>query len=66
MANLFETASTHGEDSLTYVLNSINHPNQFVSDGYMAGIMPQNFAERMSEEEILALAEWLLDPNRER
>lgn len=66
MANLHETAATHGEDALSYVLNSIQHPNQIVSEGYMAGIMPQNFAERMSEEEILALAEWLLDPNRER
>jgi hypothetical protein len=32
----------------------------------MAGIMPQNFAERMSEEEIDEMVAWLLDPNRVR
>lgn len=66
MANLHETAGTHGVDALTHVINSISNPNQVVTEGYMAGIMPQNFTERMSEEEIRALAEWLLDPNRQR
>ncbi len=66
MANLHETAGTHGEDAETYVYNSIVNPNVYVSEGYMAGIMPQNFAERMSEEEIDEMVAWLLDPNRVR
>ncbi|HAJ35653.1 MAG TPA: hypothetical protein DCL15_08160 [Chloroflexi bacterium] len=68
MANLYETAGTRvpGEDAATYIHNSIVAPNAYVSEGYMAGIMPQNFAERMTEEEINALVQWLLDPNRQR
>ena len=68
MGNLPELAGTHvpGEDAPTYVHNSIVNPNAYVAEGYMAGIMPQNFAERMSEEEINALVEWLLNPDRQR
>lgn len=66
MANLHETAGTHGEDAETYVHTSIVNPNAYVSEGYMAGIMPQNLAEKMSEEEIDGLVAWLLDPNRVR
>ena len=33
--------------------------------GYIANLMPQNFADQLSEEEIDALVAWLLDPNRE-
>jgi hypothetical protein len=49
-----------------YVIQSITEPNAHIAEGYAAGIMPQNFEERMSPEEIQALAEWLLDPNREQ
>lgn len=50
-----------GQDALTYVINSITHPNDFIVEGYAAGIMPQNFPDRMSAEEIANLAQWLLD-----
>ncbi len=50
-----------GQDALTYVINSITHPNDFVVQGYGAGIMPQNFPDRLSTEEIANLAQWLLD-----
>jgi mono/diheme cytochrome c family protein len=66
LGNLHETAGTHGQDPFTYVYESIVNPNAYISEGYMAGIMPANFAERMTEEEINAMVEWLLDPNRER
>ncbi len=68
MGNLPEIAGTRvaGEDATTYVHNSIVNPNVHVVEGYVAGIMPQNFTERMSEEEINSLVEWLLDPNRQR
>ena len=66
MGNLHETAATKvpGEDGPTYVHNSIVNPNDFVNEGYTAGIMPQNFTEKMSEEEIQSLVDWILDPNR--
>lgn len=66
LGNFHETAGTHGKDAAAYVHESIVNPNAYISEGYMAGIMPANFAERMTEEEINALVEWLLDPNRQR
>lgn len=64
--NLYQTAGDRvaGQDAATYVHNSIVNPNEFVNPGYVAGIMPQNFGEQMSEEEIQGLVNWLLDPNR--
>lgn len=66
MGNLSERAgsSVPGEDAQTYVYNSIVNPNAHLVEGYVAGIMPQNFSDRMSEEEIRSLVDWLLDPNR--
>ncbi len=63
LGNLHEEAATMvaGEDALTYTENSILTPNAFIVEGYAAGIMPQNFSEKMSLEEIQALAQWLLD-----
>ena len=68
MANLHLTAGERvaGQDAATYVHNSIVNPNEFVNPGYTAGIMPQNFSEQMSEEEIQGLVAWLLDPNRQQ
>lgn len=54
-----------GQDAETYVYNSIVDPNAHIVEGYPSGIMPANFTERMSEEEIQGLVEWLLDPNRQ-
>ncbi|MBX3015760.1 MAG: c-type cytochrome [Caldilineaceae bacterium] len=66
--NLPETAGERvpGEDATTYVHNSIVNPNEYVNEGYIAGIMPQTFGEQMSEEELNSLVSWLLDPNRQR
>jgi mono/diheme cytochrome c family protein len=62
-----ETAATRvaGQDAETYVYTSIVDPNAYVVEGYPTGIMPANFTERMSEEEIRALVQWMLDPNRQ-
>lgn len=54
-----------GQDAETYVHTSIVEPNAFVNEGFAAGTMPDNFDERMSEEEINSLVAWLLDPNRQ-
>jgi len=66
LGNLPETAGQNvpGEDATTYVHNAIVNPNAFVHPGYVGGIMPQNFTDQMSAEEIDSLVAWLLDPNR--
>jgi hypothetical protein len=66
MGNLYETAGTRvpGEDAQTYVHNSIANPGAYVVESYTPGIMPADFAQKMSEEEIQSLVDWILDPNR--
>jgi len=66
IGNLHETAAdkVEGLSAEEYVYQSIVEPNTYINEGYVAGVMPQNFAERMSEEEIQGLVDWLLDPNR--
>ncbi len=68
LGNLYEHAGDRvpGQSAEEYVHNSIVNPSAYVVEGYMDGIMPQNFSEKMSEEEIQALVEWLLNPNREQ
>ncbi len=68
MHNLPENAAQRvaGEDAAAYVHTSIVNPGAFVVPGYVNGIMPQNFSEQMSEEEINGLVKWLLDPNRQQ
>lgn len=62
MANLAENAETRveGLSAAEYVHQSIVEPNAHIVDGYQSGLMPQNLAEKMSEEEINSLVEWLL------
>ena len=67
MGNLYENAPNRvaGQTAQEYVHNSIIAPNALVSDGYTPNVMPQNFPQLMSEEEINGLVDWLLDPNRQ-
>jgi mono/diheme cytochrome c family protein len=67
LGGLHEVAATRvaGEDAVTYVKTSIVNPTAFVAEAY-APLMPANFTEKMSEEEIDALVAWILDPNREQ
>lgn len=62
LGNLADHAGSRveGEDAETYVHQSIVDPSAFVVPGYTDGVMPQNFADQMSEEEIQGLVEWLL------
>ena len=69
MADLYERAGSRveGMTAEEYVYESIVNPQNFVVTTYEdAGQMPQNFAEKLSEEEIQGLVAWLLDPNREQ
>lgn len=67
MGNLNDNAQQRvaGQTAQEYVHNSIVNTNAFVVDGYTPNIMPQNFSQLMSEEEINGLVDWLLDPNRQ-
>jgi len=47
-----------------YVYTSIVDPDAYVVESYFPGIMPQTYGDQMSEEEIRALARWMLEPNR--
>lgn len=62
LANIAENASNRiaGVDADEYVYQSITAPNDYIVTGYNAGIMPQNLAEQMSDEEIQGLVTWLL------
>ena len=63
---LSEVAATRKPDlnAVDYIHESIVNPGAFVVEGFQSGLMPPNFAERMSDEEINSLIDWLLDPNR--
>lgn len=67
MGNLAANAETRveGLSAPEYVHQSIVEPNAYVVEGYPSGIMPQNFTDRMSEEEITALVDWLLAQSTE-
>ncbi len=64
--NLAENAAQRieGVSAEDYVHTSIVNPNDYIVDGYLAGVMTQNFAQQMTEEEINGMVDWLLDPNR--
>ncbi len=51
-----------GMSAEDYVYQSIVDPNAYVVEGFAPNIMPANFTQRMSEEEIRSLVEWLLQP----
>jgi len=64
LGNLPEVAGTivPGMSAEEYVYQSITEPGAHVVEGYITGIMPPDFATKMSEEEIQGLVAWLLDP----
>jgi len=66
MGNLAENAASRvvGLSAEEYIYQSITQPGAYVVEGYVAGIMPANFTDTMSDEEIRGLVDWLLDPNR--
>ena len=41
-----------------YIRESILDPNAKIADGFLPGIMPQNFGDRLSEPEVLAIIEY--------
>lgn len=53
-----ETVS--GQDAVAYLRNSILHPNDHVVEGYPAMVMPQNYGDQLTEENINDLIAYLL------
>jgi hypothetical protein len=63
LAGLSEIAANRvvGQDAKSYVYHSIIDPGAYEVEGYDANLMPLTYAEEMSEAEIRALVNWLLD-----
>jgi len=49
-----------GESPAFYLYTSITSPNAFVVDGFPQNIMPQNFSDILSEQDIADLVSYLL------
>lgn len=49
-----------GESPALYLHQSIVAPGEFVVDGYPSGVMPQNYAEVLSQEQLADLVAYLL------
>lgn len=52
-----------GEGPAAYIYTSIINPNVYVVNGYPSNIMPANFGELMSPEELGAMVAYLLQQN---
>jgi mono/diheme cytochrome c family protein len=63
LGNLATNAATRvpGQSAEEYVYESIVEPNVYIVEGYPSGIMPQNYDQLMSEEEIQLMVAWLLE-----
>ncbi len=53
-----------GMSAEEYVRESIVNPNAYIVEGYPSGVMPQNFGEKLSEEELNNLVDWILNPDQ--
>ena len=61
-ANIANTAATRvaGESAEEYLYNSIVHPNDYLVEGYMAGVMLQNYGDTLSDQDIADIMAYLL------
>jgi cytochrome c2 len=61
-ANVANEAGTRveGQSAVEYLRNSIVNPNDYVVEGYSAGVMPLNYGDLLSEEEVNDLVAYLL------
>ena len=57
--NLVSVAQKAGEDPAEYVQEAIVDPGKVIAPGYQDGVMPANFGETLSPEEIDALVAYL-------
>jgi len=52
-----------GESAAEYLYQSITAPNAFITPGYPGNIMPANFTETMTPEQIADMVAYLLEQN---
>jgi cytochrome c551/c552 len=57
--DLTAAAQKAGESVPDYVRESIEDPNAVITEGYQPGVMPQNFKDSLSSEEIDALVAYV-------
>jgi hypothetical protein len=50
-----------GDADAKFIRQSIVDPSAEVEEGFQDGVMPQNFGERLSKEELDALVKYLLE-----
>lgn len=62
MLNLNQRAGERieGQTAELYVYNSIIHPNDYIVETYPENVMPQNYAEVLTEQQLYDLAAYLL------
>lgn len=53
-------STVEGLDARGYITQSILEPNAHIAEGFFAGLMPQDFGDRMSPEELSTLVDYLL------
>ncbi len=53
-------ARVAGEGAAFYLYNSIIHPNQYVVETFLPGLMPQTYGEQLSEQDLADLIAYLL------
>jgi cytochrome c2 len=61
MLGLGERAATRveGQSAEEYLLNSILHPGDYIVETYPEGVMPQNYGDLISEEELTDIVAYL-------
>lgn len=50
------------QDAEEYSAAAIVAPDEFIVDGFEAGVMPGNYGDQLDEEQVDALVQYLLDP----
>jgi mono/diheme cytochrome c family protein len=54
-----------GQGAADYVRRSITHPNDYIAPGYNAGYMYQDYANRLTDDQLDALVAYVLSLERE-
>jgi hypothetical protein len=49
-----------GESVAQYIFNSIKHPGDYVVEGFVDGLMPQNYADILTDDDVYNLVAYLL------
>jgi cytochrome c551/c552 len=65
--NIGDTAANRqaGVSPANYLYASITNPNAYMVDGYLANVMPANFGEKLSAQDLADIIRYLLDQHRQ-